>query len=251
MKKFILCLSLLTLSACTIVSPTERAVRYNFGSLSETVLEPGTHIWVPYVAGSSTLDVSVQKLDIQTSSGTKDQQEVTTSVTLNIQVDASKVIELMKRFGSEQTAIDQIIPMVKEAVNAEISKYSAKEVLTRRVELKNGIENAAKDELAKYGILLHTVSITDLQYSQEYSAAIERAQIAEQKAKQAEYETQEAQNRAQAAIATAKGEAEANRLKQQTVTPLLVQMEAVQRWNGQLPQMMGSGPVPFLNLNNK
>lgn len=243
-------MSLLALSACTVVSPTERAVRYNFGSLSESVLEPGTHVWIPYVAGSKTLDVSIQKLNIETSSGTKDQQEVGTNVTLSIQVEPTKVVQLVKTFGSEESAIDQIIPMVKEAVNSQVSKYSAKEVLTKRTELKEGIEQAAKDELLKYGIILHAVSVTDLQYSKGYTDAIEAAQIAEQRAKEAEYKTLQTENEAKAAIAKARGEAEANRLKQQTVTPLLVQLEAVQKWNGQLPQFNGGSNMPFMmNFN--
>lgn len=250
MKKYLLLAILVLSTACTVVSPTERAVRYNFGALSDDVLQPGTHVWIPYVAGSKTIDLRIQKLEIHTSSGTKDQQEVGTSVTLNIQVDAAKVVELVKKFGSEENAIDQIIPMVKEAVNGQVSKYSAKEVLTKRAELKAGIEQEAKDELLKYGIILHTVSVTDLQYSKEYSDAIEQAQIAEQKAKQAEYKTVQVENEAKAAIAKARGEAEANRMKQQTITPLLVQLEAVQKWNGVVPQFMGSGSLPFmLNFN--
>lgn len=49
----------------------------------------------------------------------------------------------------------------------------------------------------------------------------------------------------------AKAEAEANRLKLQTLTPQLIQYESIQKWDGQLPNVMGSGAVPFINMNLK
>ncbi len=246
MKNIILLLGVMFLSACTIVGPTERGVRYNFGSVSDSVLEPGTHLWLPYFAGSKIVEVDVKQIDIKASSGTIDQQEVQTLVSLNVQVDATKVVPLIKAFGDESAAFDRIISPVKEAINANVSKYTAKEVLTKRTELKTNIQKILGEELGKYGINVLNVSITDMQYSAEYSKAIEQAQIAEQRAKQSEYETQRVEQEAKAAIAKAKGEAEANRMKQATITPLLVQLEAVQKWSGNFPQVMGSSQMPFM-----
>jgi hypothetical protein len=39
-------------------------------------------------------------------------------------------------------------------------------------------------------------------------------------------------------LASAKAEAEANRLKQQTITPMLLQLEWINKWNGKLPETM-------------
>ena len=75
-----------------------------------------------------------------------------------------------------------------------------------------------------------------------------------QNAQRAENEKQqtiaEAQKQIEAArgdsastIIRARAEAEANRLKQQTLTPLIVQKEFVDRWNGVLPTY---GTVPQL-----
>ena len=80
-------------------------------------------------------------------------------------------------------------------------------------------------------------------------------------AKQAEYELQrqqtlakakvaEAEGDAQATLVKAKAQAEANKLLQQSLTALLIQNKAIERWNGTLPQFTGGGAVPFLNLKD-
>lgn len=249
MKTFLVLLAAtLGLSACTIVGPGERGVRYNLGKVSEEVMEPGTHLWIPFFSGSYTFDVSIIGVQVKTNAGTKDQQEVNTKAVVNLQIDPTKVVKITKEFGSESALFDALAPILKDSVNATVSKYSAEEVLTKRPQLSKDIETLVKERISDYGVFVHNVSIEDMQYSEEYSQAIERKQIAEQKAKQAEYETQQAEQNAKAAVAKARGEAEANRLKQQTITPALTQYEAVLKWNGQLPQVMGSGATPFINL---
>jgi regulator of protease activity HflC (stomatin/prohibitin superfamily) len=45
-----------------------------------------------------------------------------------------------------------------------------------------------------------------------------------------------AAKQAQAEINRAKGQAEAQRLMRQTLTPELLQKQAIEKWNGQFPQ---------------
>lgn len=89
-------------------------------------------------------------------------------------------------------------------------------------------------------------------------AQMQQKMAAQQQAQQAEYKLQEEQMLAKAAVAKAQGEsdatkihaqgqAEANRLLQQTLNPLLVQVKAIEKWNGALPQIT-SGATPFVNL---
>ena len=71
---------------------------------------------------------------------------------------------------------------------------------------------------------------------------------ATQEAMQRENEVQKARADAEIKITAAKAEAESIRMRQQVITPNLIQYEAVQKWNGVLPSyMMGNG-VPFINI---
>ena len=58
----------------------------------------------------------------------------------------------------------------------------------------------------------------------------------------------EAESDAHSTQVKAKAQAEANRLLQESLTPLLIQNKAIDRWNGSLPQFTGGAAVPFLNL---
>jgi hypothetical protein len=60
----------------------------------------------------------------------------------------------------------------------------------------------------------------------------------------------EAEGDAQATLVKAKAQAEANKLLQEALTPLLIQNKAIERWNGTLPQFTGGGAVPLLNLKD-
>ena len=241
-------LALAVLPACTVVGPTERAVRYNFGKVDDEVLASGTHIWIPYFAGSKTLSVNVHAIELKTSSGTKDQQEVSTTVVVNLQLDPTKVVDIVKTYGDEDAVLSQVIPQIQEAVNANVSKFSAEEILTKREQLKAAIDAVIKERATKYSIIVHDVSIKDLQYSPEYSRAIEQKQIAEQKAKQAEYDAVKAEKEATGAINTARGQAESQKLLRATITPELLQMKAIEKWDGKFPQVMGQQTLPFLNI---
>lgn len=246
---FLSIIAIVSLSACSVVGPSERGVRYTRGAVDDTPLASGTYFWLPYFAGMSHIDVSVQAIEIKTSSGTKDQQEVSTTAVVNIQVDPTKVVEIVKNYGSEEAMLRQIIPQIQEAINANVSKFSAEEVLTKRTELKEAIDKMIKDRAARYGATVHDISIKDLQYSKEYADAVERKQIAEQKAKEAEYDAVRANKEADGAINRARGQAESQKLVRATITPELLQKQAIEKWNGQFPQVMGNGALPFLNLN--
>lgn len=246
--KFLILILFLTQAACSVVSPEQRAVRFTMGSMSETIMEPGAYLYVPFFAGNTKFNVKIQPVEIKTSSGTRDQQEVSTSVTINLQIDPTKITQIVKEAGNETGLLDRVKPLAMESVNATISKYNAEELLTRRQDVKQGIETLVRDQLAKYGVIVHDVAIQDLQYSREYSEAIERKQVAEQQAKQAEYVTQKAEQDAKAAIAKAKGEAEANRLLQLSITKEILLQAAIAKWKGDVPQVMGSGGGMIFNI---
>src|SRR5439155_1612488 len=90
---------------------------------------------------------------------------------------------------------------------------------------------------------------------------LQQKMAAQQQAQQADYELQrqqtlakakvaEAEGEAQSTLVKAKAQAEANNLLQQTLSPLLIQNKAIERWNGTLPQFTGGGAIPFLNLKD-
>jgi len=248
MKQFLLPLLILA-TGCTVVSPGERGIGISQGEINKEVRKPGTYLWIPHFRGSAVMDVQIQKSDIESGAATKDQQELMTKVAVNWQIEESKVVEIYENLGNLRAVLTNVIePQVHEVMKACVSKMSAEEVLSKRQELKEQMDAALKARLSPYGITIRDVSIINFEFGKEYKNAIEQKQVAEQKAKQAEYEAQKAEQDARAAINTARGQAESQKLVQQTLTPLMIELKKVEKWDGKLPTTILGNTTPMINV---
>lgn len=257
-------LSLIVFSSCSVVGPGERGVSVFMGEASEQVKGPGFYLWIPFIRSTAQISVQVQKSESDTTAASRDLQQITTKVAINWHVNPETVVKMYKEIGDEDEIKSRIIdPAVSEVFKASTAKLTAEEILTKRLELTHGIDTSLKDRLMRYGVVVDDVSLVDLNFSANFNHAVEQKQIAEQSAKQAEYEAQKAKidatarvnqadGMARAALIAAKAEAEANSLKLKTLTPQLIQYEAIQKWDGSVPQVMGGSQMLFnLPLNQK
>ena len=235
----------------TIVKAGERGVVMRFGKVQNKILDEGLHPIVPIVNTVKTLSTRVQKNDVDAAASSKDLQDVKMEVALNWHIDPEKTNLVYQRIGEEEEIIARIInPAVSEIVKAATAQKNAEEIITKRTELKQQIDVELKDRLNDYGILVDDVSLVNIAFSPEFTKAIEAKQIAEQQAKQADYEALKAEKTAQADINRARGQAEAQRLQKLTLTPELLQKEAINKWDGKFPMVMGGeGALPFINID--
>ena len=233
-----------------IVNAGERGVVMQFGKVQDRILDEGIHLIIPVVTRVEKTSVRVQKNDVKAEAASKDLQDVKTEVAVNWHVDPKRVHEIYQRVGDEGQIITRIInPAVSEVVKAATAKKTAEEIITKRTELKQEIDNDLKNRLASYGVMVDDVSLVDVTFSAEFAKSIEAKQIAEQEAKRAEFIALKAEKEAQGEINRAKGQAEAQRLRRQTLNPELLQQQAIEKWNGQFPLVMGGETVPFININ--
>jgi regulator of protease activity HflC (stomatin/prohibitin superfamily) len=239
------------LKSLVTVNPGERGIVINLGKVQDGILDEGTHLVIPFFTSVKKLNVRIQKTDIEASAGTKDLQSINTNLSLNWYIDPTKVNKVYQQIGNEEDVVTRIItPALNEVLKAATPKKTAEEILIQRAELKEEIDRDIKKRLAVYGIQVTEVALVNVGFSPEFAKAIEAKQIAEQQAKQAEYEALKAAKQAQAEINRAKGQAEAQRLMRQTLTPELLQKQAIEKWNGQFPTVMGgTGTVPFINIS--
>ncbi len=240
---------LVFLSGCTVVGPGERGIRFYFGKASNTVEEPGAYLWIPFFIGMKSIDVQVQKSEIKTSAASKDMQEIKTELAVNWKLSPEKVVVTYRNVGDESDILSRVIqPAVSEVLKASSAKYTAEEILKKRLELKGAIDLGLKERLNAYGIDLFDVSITQLAFTDGFEKAIEAKQVAEQRSKQASYEADKATQDARAAVETAKGQAAAQNLVRASITKEILQQRAIEKWDGHFPQVMGSAALPFINL---
>ena len=235
----------------TIVNAGERGVLMHLGKVQDTVLSEGIHPIIPIVTSVKRLSVRVHKNDFKADAASKDLQKVTTELAVNWQINPRLVNKVYQQVGDQEQIVNGIItPAVSEVLKAATAKKTAEEIITKRTELKDEIDNNLKTRLGAYGLVVNDVSLVDFSFSPEFSKAIESKQIAEQEAKQAEFVALKATKDADAEVNRAKGQAEAQRLQRQTLTPELLQKQAIEKWNGQFPTVMGgNGALPFINLD--
>ncbi|MCX7593194.1 MAG: prohibitin family protein [Fischerella sp.] len=235
----------------TIVNAGERGVVMQFGKVQNRILDEGIHLIMPMITSVKTINVRVAQNSFKADAASRDLQKVTTEVAVNWHVDPTRVNKVYQQVGDEQQIITGIMtPAVSEVLKAATAKKTAEEIITKRNDLKEEIDQHLKQRLAAYGVIVDDVSLVDFAFSPEFSKAIESKQIAEQEAKQAEFIAKRATQEAQAEINRAKGQAEAQRLQRLTLTPELLQKQAIEKWDGRFPMVMGgNSSLPLININ--
>lgn len=248
---FVLFLVLLYINPCIQVEAGHKGVVLNMGAVSGKVMEEGINFRMPVVQSVIIVDVRVLKKETKAAAASKDLQNISTLIALNYHLDPAKVNELYREVGLDYE--DKIIdPAVAEVVKSVTAKYTAAELITLREEVSASIKSGLETRVKKYHILIDDFSIKDFEFSQTFAKAIEAKQEAEQLALKAERDLQRVKIEAEQQIATARAEAETLRLKNVSVSPLMIQLNAIEKWDGKLPQnMYGNGALPFININQK
>lgn len=92
--------------------------------------------------------------------------------------------------------------------------------------------------------------IGTLRYPPAITEAIQARTQAEQATLAAQATVARAKAQADAQIETARGQAESTRLLAQSISanPEVVQLRAIEKWDGHLPMYTGGGAVPFINV---
>jgi prohibitin 1 len=246
-------LILLGLNSVTIITPGQAGVLGILGKAQDGVLLEGVHFRPPLVSTVDIYDITVQKFEVPAQSSTKDLQQLAASFAINFQLDPLQVVTIRRTQGSLQNIVAKIIaPQTQESFKVAAARRTVEESITKREELKQDFDLALSTRLTKYGIIVLDTSVVDLDFSPEFSKAVEEKQIAEQRAQRAVYVAQEAEQEAEANINRARGQAEAQRLLRETLTPELLQKQAIEKWDGKFPTVLGgSGALPLINLDTK
>jgi len=230
------------------------------GVLPTTYYE-GLHFAIPFWQSIQMMDARIQEYtmsiapeegavrrDDSLDAPTSDGQQVKVDATVLFRIDPEKAPTIWKTVGLNY--IDKLIrPISRSQIRMIISRYSATQIYSeRRQEAENMMVKEISELLRPKHIIIDKVLLRTVVFSPEYSQAIEAKVVAEQRVKQAEFEVKEASQRAQAKIAEAKGLAEAQALQKQTLTAEFLQLEAIKKWNGILPNFVGGGSLPFINI---
>lgn len=138
-----------------------------------------------------------------------DGQVIFVDVNVIYRLDVTKINDIHRSW--RKTFEDGfIVPQVRSEVRNIVSLYGAEEVYSGgRAQMETQIASELTTKLAREGIILTDVLIRNIEFSQEFTDAIERKQIAEQEAQRAVFLVQQAEQAAEQVRVEAKGRADA------------------------------------------
>ncbi len=196
-------------SSYAIIEPGHRGVVVRLGKVEDLVLGEGFHLIIPpMVRQVVPVDVRTRKLDVYTEAASSDMQTVQVTGVLNYHVDPNGVNRLYQSVGLGYESI-LIEPALQEAIKASTAQFRIERILSQREVLKEQIQDGLKERLGNHYIIIDQFSLSNVEFSAEFDAAIERKQVAEQAALQKQYELQSAQKEVEITLARADGERKA------------------------------------------
>jgi regulator of protease activity HflC (stomatin/prohibitin superfamily) len=230
-----------------IVSAGEVGVVRTFGSITGQVGE-GLQITWPWqsvetwnikvqtvLPESSCSDRSISCLDAFSS----ESQDVFIRAVVNLKVDPRDVQELARTVGSNYVE-RLVLPRLHQIVKDTTVKYRSVDIAPHREEIRQAVRERLGQELSENSINVVDLLITNIDFRPEFKQAIEAKVKAEQDAlteqnkvliskAQAEQAAAVAEGTASRLRIEAQGQADANRLINESLTPLLIQFQAVQK----------------------
>ncbi|MDP9591756.1 prohibitin family protein [Shinella sp. AETb1-6] len=267
------------------VDQGERGVILRYGAISGTA-EPGLGFKLPFI--DSIVRVSVQSKAVvyeKMEAYSRDQQPAEIRLSVNYRIPADRVQEVYATYGGEDGLLSRLIERkVFEETKTVFGRFNAVTAIQERGRLNAEIASAIQQGVSG-PVLIDSVQIENIDFSDAYEASIEQRMLAEvevqrlrqnaerekvqaeitvtQARAQADARRAEAQAQADAVRLAAQAESEAIRLRGEAEAeaikargdalkdnPGLVALTQAEKWDGQLPRtMLPGGAVPMLNLN--
>lgn len=245
----VLLLLIMAFGSWVTVEAGHRGVLLHLGAVTGTILPEGLSTKKPWVDSVVEMEVRVQNETVETEGASKDLQTVHTAVAANLHPLPEKCAAIYQQFGLEYK--ERIIgPAMQESIKAVISRYTAEELITRREVVRDEILKLLASKLTPMGIQVDALNIVNFNFSQSFNASIEAKVTAEQNALAAKNKLEQIKFEAEQKVAEAKGKAEAMQVEAAAMAgnPQILQLRALEKWNGVLPTVTGGGALPFVQI---
>ena len=255
---FVLVIVLITLfSSFTTVPTGFVGVKTRFGKVQDDVIQEGFNTKAPFIEKIVKIDCKTKKIESESEGSTKDMQTVKIAIAVNYNVNKDTANQLYREVGTEFE--DVIInPSLLESIKSAMAQYTAEELITRRAEVSNKIQEGVIEKIADRGFTITEFNVINIDFSEQYDQAIEAKAVKQQEVitAQAELEKQKIQN--QKEIEIAQKDAKVMELQNSQITEntlrlkeLEVKQSLINKWNGALPTTsLGQNMMSMFNFGN-
>lgn len=244
-----------------------------FGAVEPYTLSEGLNFIKPW-QDVVKMNNQKQKQPFELQAFSSDLQQVSVRGAFNHSIDPATAMNLYRDVGVKymQTIVN---PRLEENVKSVVANYTAERLIAQRDTLGIAVTEKMQAELSSFGINISDVMIEDIDFTDSFTQAIEKKQVAtqeklraqtqqEQLTMEAEAEAQRkriaAESEAEIArvkadaeayetLTKAEAEAEANKKIAESLTKDIIDYNYANSWNGELPATyIGSGgSIPVIN----
>lgn len=266
----VIIIGVIMLALCTTRVPAGYvAVQYNMnGGVKDEVLTQGWHLVSPttkttlYTIGieQSYLtagDNGDSEGDESFTASSTEGKAMTIDLTFTYQYQAENVTDVFTRFKGQsgKDVRDSFIkPNIVSWTKEVIARYKVSDILgEERANVNLALTDYLSEKFEKYGITISNVSLINIEVDEETRQAINAKITAQQNAEtqsinnqtnidkaaaEAQVKLTQAQAEADAKMIQAEAEAKANELLQQSLTDKILRQEYIDKWNGELPDIV-------------
>ncbi|WP_068469351.1 prohibitin family protein [Candidatus Protochlamydia phocaeensis] len=200
-----------------------------------------------------------KKFTFQTSEGLAVEADV--GVTYHLRHDKIHILFAKYRRGMDEITDVFIRNFTRDAINKCASKLRIEDLYgPAKEKFFDDIQSLVRHDLQDLGIIIERIYLVgNLHFPDSVVKALNAKIEAVQRAQQRENELREseaeakkqmakAHGEAESALIRARAQAESNQIISLSLTPELIQWQAVQKWNGQLPAALGNHGMmlPFM-----
>lgn len=217
-------------------------------------------VWYwPFTTGIYEMPTFAQTIDYEPFEiNSKDGTKFTIDPSMIVKVEDGKSPVIFKKYRKE---LDEVINgslyiYVKDAARIVFNKYTADSIVSHRELVDKSFDEYVRAAFTREGFVLEQLT-PGISYPKSYEDAINAKNKAIQEemritneVKVAEAEVRKAEAEAKKRIVAAQAEAEANKLRTQTLTPQILEKAWIDKWSGEVPTVITSGSNSvFLDLN--
>ena len=227
-----------------LISAGSAGVVFNrFSGMTDKKLQAGFN-WVnPVTDKVRVYDIKVTKGEYKGVEGlSSDSQTIALDLVVNYKLDATQLGEIYQKvYGDIKDTL--LYNAIIDTAKAELGKFRIGDIAKNREKLKAAIQDALTIRMKEKYVNIINVSITNVDYSDAYEAAIEAKLVAEQQA-------MEAKNQKEKTRYLAEAKAIENKNLARTITPLVLKQKWIERWDGKLPTVMPGDSSLMMNMGS-